>query len=177
MTQLEVAQLVAMLAAAFPHARIGEKTMQVYESMLADLDHEAAKRACARLLSTAKFMPTIAEIRGATVDMEHGPRRIGAEAWGDVNDAVRRFGRYQPPAFEDPLVAECVRSFGWSSLCDSTNDTADRARFIELYDGLAARQRADKVAGGGLSLPSGDRSPQRRLEAVPGIAKIGRGPL
>lgn len=150
----EVTELVAILVAAFPRPPIGEKTIEVYERMLADLDRELAHRAVARLIATAKFLPTIAEIRAAATELTLGPRRLGGEAWGDVGAAIREFGRYQAPEFDDPLTAECVRQLGWLTLCDSTNDVADRARFVELYDGLALRQRADAVAGPALALPS-----------------------
>lgn len=173
MKKSEVTELVAILSATFTRPPMAEKTCQVYENMLADLERQAAHRAVSRLINTSKWLPTIAEIRAAAVELEHGARRAGAEAWGDVNEAIRKFGRYGVPEFSDPLVAECVRSFGWLSLCDSTNDTADRARFIELYESLAERSRRDQVAGSSLALPI--VKPERRLHAVPGFAQIGKG--
>lgn len=174
MTPADVAELVAILAGAFPRPPMTERTMMVYERMLADLEVEAANRAVARLISTAKWLPTIAEIRAAAVEIARGARRAGAEAWGDVTEAIRRVGRYNPcPNFDDPIVAECVRSFGWLSLCDSTNDIADRARFIELYDQLAERGRRDEVAGAALALPNPKHI--RQLKDVPGFALIGKG--
>lgn len=180
MKRSEVAELVAIMAAAFIRPPMTEKTCQVYETMLADLEHGAAKRAVMRLVNTSKWLPTIAEIRAAAVELEHGARRSGAEAWGDVTTAIRKIGRYGNPAFEDPLVAQCVRSFGWETLCDSTNDTADRARFIEAFDALAERSRRDLVAGAALALPSPngakqlEEKPKRSLQAVPGFSDIGR---
>ncbi len=164
MKQSEVADLVAVIAAAFPNQRPTERTCQVYESLLVDLDFATTQRAVARLLATSKFMPTIAEIRAAVVEVQHGARRLGGEAWGDVNEAVRRVGRNGVPEFSDPITAECVRQLGWLSLCNSTNDVADRARFVELYDGLATRRRADEVAGASLALPS----PAGQPGALPG---------
>lgn len=173
MTEADVAELFALIAGAFPNSRVTAATGTIYRRMLVDLDREKAHAAVCRLLATAKFMPTIAEIRGAAVDLELGARRAGAEAWGDVGMAVRRFGRYQDPEFTDPLVAECVRSFGWHSLCDSTNDVADRARFVELYDQLSARQRADQVAGERLALPAPSNAPAGRLRDVSSLT-VGR---
>lgn len=154
MTPADTAELVAMLSAAYPNSKIPEATCRVYESMLADLDRESAHRAVSRLMATSKWLPTIAEIRSAAVDLRLGAQRLGGEAWGDVSAAVRRFGRGQSPTFDDPIVAECVRQMGWLSICNSTNDAADRARFIEMYNGLAARARLDVVAGDALALPS-----------------------
>lgn len=174
MTQADVAELVATLSMAFPRPVMQEGTMRIYERMLLDLDRERAHQACARLIVSSKWLPTIAEIRSAATELEFGAVRAGAEAWGDVNEAVRRVGRYGVPKFADPVVAVCVRSFGWLALCDSTNDTADRARFIELYDQLAARDRRDAVAGPSLALPSW-RTSNNDVRAL--VAGIGGGRL
>ena len=90
---------------------------------------------------------------------------------GDVLAEIRRTGVYGVPSFADPLVTECVRIMTWRGLCLGENEAADRARFIELYDGLATRWRVDAVAGralpapvGGLALPS---PVGRLLDALP----------
>jgi hypothetical protein len=117
-------------------------------------------------MATSKFLPTIAEIRAAAVEMAHGARRLGGEAWGDVGSEIRRVGAYGEPQFTDPVAAECVRLMGWRNLCLGTNDAADRARFVELYDGLAVRARADQVAGEALALPKPQSQPVRALPAA-----------
>jgi len=167
MKRSEVAKLVLNLTAAYPNAPVTEATSAAYERQLADLDYAAAQAAIERLLNTCRFLPTIAEIREAATEMTLGPRRLGGEAWGDVNAEVRRVGRYGLPSFEDPLTAEAVRQMGWLSLCDSTNEVADRARFVELYDGLAARQRRDQVAGPALALPAPRAAQRPKLASVP----------
>jgi hypothetical protein len=161
MQRSEAAKLVATLSAAYRDAPISEETSQVYERMLLDLDFEAGKAAVQRLICMSKWLPTVAEIRAAAADIDRGPVRRGGEAFGDVLAEIRRTGSYGAPSFADPLVAECVSLMGWRTLCLGDNEAADRARFIELYDGLAARGRADVVAGrplpaprGGLALPS-----------------------
>lgn len=155
MEKADAAELVALLSMAFPRPPMQEGTMQVYESMMLDLPRETAQAAVQRLITSSRFLPTIAEIRAAAVEVVRGPKRAGAEAWGDVTMAIRRVGRYRPPPdFDDPLVSECVTNMGWLSLCDSTNETADRARFIELYDQIAARDRVDRQVSGLLSAPS-----------------------
>lgn len=172
MTPNESAKLVAMVLGAFPRGipqnpELARKTAEVYKRMLLDLDYEVAERAVARLIATSRFLPTVSEIRAAAVDVTQGAVRQGGEAWGDVNMAIRRFGRYREPVFDDPIVAECVKQLGWQSLCNSTNDVADRARFIELYDGLAERVRRDEVAGPALALPAPKSGPQLKPVAVP----------
>lgn len=157
-----------MLLQAYPQAQFGPASSALYERELADLDGPTALEAVRRLIRTSKWMPTVAEIRTAAADVRHGPKRLGAEAWGDAMDAVRKVGAYHPPpAFEDALVGECVRLMGWRNLCHSENGTADRARFIDLYDGLQDRARADVVAG--KALP-----PASTATLLPMVSGIGR---
>ncbi len=148
MTRSESAKLVACLLAAFPSTRATTATSEVYERMLADLDYLVANAAVERLLATSRFMPSISEIRGACLDLTHGTMRAGGEAWGDMLKAVSRWGSYRTPGadfqFQDPLVAKCVASMGWSNLCLSENQVADRSRFIALYDELAKHEGVNR---------------------------------
>jgi len=96
-TKLEVAKLVGVLIASFPSSKATPETSVVYERMLADLDYHAANAAVERLLATAKFMPTIAEIREATLTVFAGEIRPGGEAWGAVLRAIGSYGYVRPP--------------------------------------------------------------------------------
>lgn len=141
MTPAQTAKLVAVLMAAYPNAKISDEASTVYERMLADLDYATANAAVERLLATSKWIPTVAEIRETALTLGSGETRPGGDAWGDVLAAVGRYGCYRSPAFEDPLVAKCVDALGWREICLSENQVADRARFIQLYDQLAATDR------------------------------------
>jgi len=150
-TPAQAAKLVGALLSVYPQAQFGQASAGMYERLLADLDFDVATRAVDRLVKSSKWLPTVAEIRAAATDVQHGPRRLGVEAWGDVAAAVRSVGAYRPaPRFPDPLVTECVRLMGWRNLCLGSNDVADRARFVELYDGLQERARVDVVVGAAL---------------------------
>jgi len=167
-TKTEAAKLVAMLIASFPNSQVSEKTTEVYEQMLADLDFGRAQRAVARLVGEKDFLPSIAEIRRTATELEFGPVRPGGEAWGDVMAAVRKVGGYEPcPDFADPVVARCVERFGWRALCFEGDGTSDRARFIELYDRLAREQRLDQVSGVPLPKPLAGLAEPMRLPEAP----------
>lgn len=159
MTKTEAAKLVAVLIAAFPHGKLTPQTSAVYEDMLSDLDYATTNAAVRRLMATARFLPTIAEIRGAALEVTHGQARPGGDAWGDVLDAVSRFGSYRRPVFDDPVVDHAVAAFGWQNICLSENQQADRARFIELYDRLTtARAREAQMPPDVRQLTSGSRA-------------------
>jgi len=165
MTQAEAAKLVAVLMAAFPANKATTATSQIFERMLADLDYPAANAAIERLLATARFMPTIGEIRETTLALAIGEQKPGGEAWGDVTKAIGRWGYMRSPGtdftFADPTTARCVEIMGWGKLCSSENEVADRARFTELYDRLAVQQRRKQLSEG---LPAMQR--YRAIEAA-----------
>lgn len=152
MTEVQVKKLVAVLLASFPNAKATDETIGAYVRMLADLDYTAASAAVERLLATSRFLPSIAEIREASLTLHVGEQRPGGEAWGEVLKAIGRYGYTRTPGvdfhFDDPVVAECVSALRWRELCDSENQEADRARFIELYDKLAAQQRRRQLSEG-----------------------------
>lgn len=152
MTELQGKKLVASLIAAYPTSKITDDSAAVYTRMLLDLDYETASAAIARLVATSKFPPSIAEIREATLTLNVGEQRPGGEAWGEVLKAIGRYGYMRMPGadfqFDDPVVAECVAALKWRELCDSENQEADRARFIDLYDKLAGQQRRKQLSEG-----------------------------
>jgi hypothetical protein len=61
-TKAQVAQLVAILMACYPNARVPDGTVVMYENFLLELDHEQAQQAVAGIVRTSKFFPTIAEV-------------------------------------------------------------------------------------------------------------------
>lgn len=147
MTRADAAEIVAMLTAAFPDARWSDATCQLYEQAILDLDVQVARAATLRLIATSRFRPTVAELRDAAADVAVGERRRGADAWGDVVQAIRRFGSYRTPVFDDPITARVVEALGWRNLCLSESpEASDRARFIELYEAFSESARRELVS-------------------------------
>ncbi len=159
MTELEGQQVLAILFTAYAvetrnvSPAEAQAMVSVYRKGLADLDADIVARAIDQLTKSCERMPTIAAIRKVAVDLQHGARRPGGDAWGDVIAALRRYGLARSPGidfhFTDPLVARAVEQLGWRELCTSHNAIADRARFIELYDEymVTVRQQAQIAPG------------------------------
>jgi len=151
-TREETARLVAvMVAATAQGSRLDGKAVvamiDAYSSLLDDLPYDRCNAAVRVLLQSKPFIPAVAEIRAAVTELEVGPVRPGGDAWGDAVAAMKSKGSRQTPGidfrFSDPVVARCVDQLGWRELCQSTMQTADRARFVELYDQLAGHQRRE----------------------------------
>lgn len=161
MTEVEAAKLIAVLVASFPDAKWGEATCRAYESALSDLDMAIASAAVRRIAATSKFRPSIAEIREAAATVAIGERRTGADAWGDVVRAIRVFGSYRAPKFDDPITARAVEALGWRNLClGDSSEASDRARFCEVYDAISGSERREvlsepgRINEAGLALPA-----------------------
>jgi hypothetical protein len=172
MTDAQARELTAMIFMLWEHARPEAAKLETWARILRGFDYASTKEAIGRLVHTNKFVPAIAEIRAVALDIEHGPQRTGAEAWGAVCAEIRRVGSYESPRFADPGVTECVRLMDWRYLCLSENEAADRARFIELYDNLQTRARQDLAAGRALPPARGFAAlpppkPRREALAVP----------
>lgn len=158
MTEAEAQKLVTVLVTAFPTTMVRlsaeqqKLTMGTFRRMLGDLDYPVANAAVERLLATAKFMPTVAEMRDTALSLTAGELTAGGEAWGSVLKAIAEQGAYRVPGtdfvFRDPVTAQCVASLGWQNLCLSDNQPSERARFIELYEQLASRGRRLKLSEG-----------------------------
>ena len=194
MTPDQTKDTLRMLAAAYPAQRQRMTTddvramVAVYIAGLADLDYDRVRAAVDRLVKSSRFIPTIAEIREAAVDVAHGARRGGLEAWGEVTREARRIcglsehdvirdPQLARPRLTDPVAIEAARSIGWDEIRDRrVGDVSTRARFIDLYDQLAQGERKDAaIAHGATSraLPQRTTEQRRIGELVPGLLSQG----
>lgn len=168
MTEDEALMVVAVLSAAFPHAKGGGDTVVVYRDSLLDLEYENAERAVRSLILTEKeYMPSIAKIRERAIELRDGGRRTGVEAWGSVIRAMKAKGSHRTPGvdfvFNDPITSLVVQSLGWAELCagDADNLMASRARFVQAYDQISVDDAKSRQAGG--LLPERISAPTRQL--------------
>jgi hypothetical protein len=185
MTDEEAVKIITLALAALPQqsARMTADNIanaaQVWAELMPDHDREEVWSAVKRLLVTSKWLPTPAEILAVIDAARHGRRPGGAEQWSRVCDAIGAVGRFRPaPAFRDPVTARVVDALGWRELCESENQVADRARFIELYDRLATEAVEDRavaevpgIARPALTGPRGRVGEMHRLDvsAFPGL--------
>jgi hypothetical protein len=152
-----------------------------YTAGLADLEFSRVRAAVERLVKSSKWIPTIAEIREAAVDVAHGACIPGGQAWGRCLAMIRCYGSHRRPgidfAVDDPLLQATIRAFGWLDLCQSTNPHADRARFIELYDELSKSERKEAAiapSATSTALPQRTNTEPRTMrELVHGLLPIG----
>jgi CDP-glycerol glycerophosphotransferase (TagB/SpsB family) len=180
---MDFLQVWNLLAIAYPNycreqsAETLAQTLKLYWQLLADLPIEQLKSAALRHVATSKFFPSVAELRDAAATLALTPAQTAVEAWGEVLAAmgdVRYYiydDHYETPQFANPITNRLVRSMGWRDLCRSENAVADRARFTQAYEQLAARQRSEAAlpetlqAGAHAPALSGPAAPTPQLPA------------
>lgn len=153
MTKKEMAVILATLKEAFRDFQITENKANLWYELLGDLDFQATKAAVAKLILTATFPPSIAEIRKTVVEVT-GPRVLtGAEALEEVTRAVREYGIYDvEAAFNSmsPLAKRVVKTVGWSNICTSESPEVWRGEFLKLYSQLEKQALEENILPEGL---------------------------
>lgn len=145
MNKVEGAQIVGVIASAYPQWKPTKETIEVYVSLLEDLDVVEAKEAVKRLVMASEYPPSVASIRRKVLELQDGLPLTKAEAWELVMLLVHKNGTYNRPAIEDEITQMVVNSIGWREICTSTNVDTVRAQFFRLYDELAEKKTTEKL--------------------------------
>lgn len=143
--------LVALAVSNFPNMQDKDLSMTavLWEEMLSDLPFGLVKNALIKVLVTAKYWPTVAEIREAALSLQN-PRAItAAEAWSQANAALDKYGYYRadegmrslPPAIQKTLRA-CG---GWAAVCTTENIDTIRAQFMRMFGDFAKTEREYEI--------------------------------
>jgi hypothetical protein len=158
-------QALLDLRLAFQQREVRVETLALYARQLGDLPEEEVVEAVYRLIRTAKFFPTVAEIREATVT-GGATEGLAEAAWAEVQREVSRVGwnrgpvmaggvlrEAEQPRFTLPVTEAAVASMSWRLIC--LGDAAEvRSQFLwtwkNLSSGLVKRSQASD--GGRLSL-------------------------
>lgn len=147
MTKTEIRNLIALTTANFPGMQ--EKDMRptavLWEKMLADIPYKSAEKAIVKIIATAKYFPTVAEIR-ETVD-KFNPNSLPEpdEAWAEVMQQISSAGCYGKPRWSHQAVQDAVRAIGWNNICLSTNIGVERKHFMDIYKAVQGRYKDKQI--------------------------------
>jgi len=146
----ETVQLLAVINAAFPNIQITEAMVSLWHELLGDIDFNLAKAAVKKLLLESPYPPSIADIRKRAVEIltPEEEKIDAAEAWGEVERAMRFYGYYrEAEALESmsPRVAKVVRWMGWRDICLSEEPGVVRGQFLKMYQQVTEREQKEKL--------------------------------
>lgn len=166
-------KLVAAAVAAFPsyHDRDMVPTADLWLELLGHLPFEVAKAAMIKVLATAQYFPTPAQILAAVATIQPQDLPDPEMAWQEVLDQIRRVGYLGQPAWSHPAVGQAANALygGWAQLCQSLMVETlgvDRAHFMRLFEAFTKKERE------GLTLPPEVR---RLTEKLTRAIKAGEG--
>lgn len=149
MTSAERERTLKLLSAAlkaFPHSKMDADGLMVYAIDFDDMTYEQVKAGVLKALHTAKFFPTIAEIREAAGAMQrhltHSDKPDAGEAWGEVIKFMHERSQCdtRPFPWSCPEVKEAVKRIGKTSLfaLEMKDEPIVRAQFMKIYEKLLA---------------------------------------
>ncbi len=145
--------LVGLALANFPNMQEKDMvpTAKLWEKLLGDIPYNVAEKALIKVLATARFFPTVAEIRQAAAELTTPGIPSFNEAWGEVTRAMRLYGWPRPEealASMSPLTAEICRRFNWHDMCACEEPDVLRGQFRMAYEQYAGRKREMSVLPG-----------------------------
>jgi hypothetical protein len=145
MTDIQAAEIIAFLAASYPNAKIPEATVEIYIEFLTPMDYNEVTAASRRIVKTAKFFPTIAEITEAVEKVSPDQLPDADQAWGEVMQQLSSVGHIGVPQFSHDAIREAVKAMGWINLCLSENVGVDRGQFIKIYNSVKNRHKDNAI--------------------------------
>jgi hypothetical protein len=171
MSPSETAKLLAVIAAAYPTFDVDELKVQVWADMIGDLDYRLANVALRRHIALSRFAPSIAEIREQAAAVAEPEGITGAEAWGELMEAIHRHGYYHEAealASMSPETAQVATLIGWREINSTTEIDVLRGQFLRMYGQVRDRAKRDALLPPGLrpALPR-KSEPTRIGEGMP----------
>lgn len=174
MTANEVKKLLAWAVANFPQLqeRDMRPTAELWARMLADVPYEVAEKALMKVLATAKYFPTVAEMREAVAELTSPQVPDAMDAWGEVVRAIRNYGYYRQEealASLSPITRKVVENIGWQEICLSEEPDVIRGQFRMAYEVYAKRVKTEAVLPAdvkdAIATIAGNMDMQKRLES------------
>lgn len=169
MTRAEVAEVLTLIAAAWPRFEPDEAKVALWGELFADVEFGIAKVALKKLMLLNTFPPSVAELRQAVMEVRTPEKLSAPEAWGLALKAIHTYGCYREGEALAALpeqVAEVVRWMGWQSICMSDNVDVVRGQFMRMYETQQKRDREQAV------LPTGLRDAIARIGASNGNREL-----
>lgn len=149
MTKPERADLMKMLTLllkSYPNAKADMQTLALYVEALDNLPYPAVRAGIIKCMHTARFFPTVAEIRDASDSLDKHVNHTGlpdaGEAWNEVMRWLQKNCLYSDKRtpWEHPEVKLAAERFGITALYELQADQVNtaRAQFRKIYEQIVS---------------------------------------
>lgn len=139
MERRETAEVLAMLASAYPHIKITKETAEIYHDVLQDLEMIQCVKASRGIVRFSQFFPSASEIRRAVMKEENLLSPLPIEAWAEIVKVTKSEGLRKSHEWSHATLKQTVDAIGWREICMSENQGVLRAHFLKLYESLAIK--------------------------------------
>lgn len=137
----EFAVFADRLKTAFPKDNLlaTRDQMDWWFELLGDIPFQISILALKKYALSNKFPPSVSEIRTIAADLTGERLPDADEAWGQVNNAIRRFGYMREREALDSMsepVRKAVERIGFQNICQSPYEQLNtlRAQFRGAYE-------------------------------------------
>jgi len=145
-----ILRVIKPYASVFPNSsKMQAEAWPIYARALSSLPVEAVSAAMAKLMQTAKFFPTIAEIFEAARSVSEYANGTAlptaAEAWEEVMRLVDKCHLYEEWTYSCPEVKRAAECMGKYELCMMLESEVGvyRGQFVKMYNEICKRRRDD----------------------------------
>lgn len=148
----QIAEILTLLAAAYPRYEMSRETVRLYIRFLRDLPADLLQAAALEMPARSNFFPSVYELRQAATDLRREIEGIpaAAEAWGDLLEA-RDGKRSKIDEDEDgfhirnfeykwlhPFIPKVAKSLGWPKTFPGDNPSISYSQFVKAYEQAVA---------------------------------------
>lgn len=149
MTRKEFAILAETLGTAYKRDNFLSTTrdQEVWYQMLNDMPYEAMSVAVQKWITTEKWSPSIAELRGLVAEIMNEPIPGVEEEWEKVLRIARDYSPYDTERTEeriatlDEISQKCIKLTDVRTIAYSENVGVERAHFMKAYERLACEKK------------------------------------
>jgi hypothetical protein len=174
-----ISEIMNLFVASYPGKFIVAKddnghplTPRIWLLMLRDFDAGVVLHAAYHLATTHKtWPPDVATVRDQAARLAHGEKTAptGSDSWERV---LKRINPYDAEEESSVTLSELEKQAvaqlgGLYHLAHSSNQAADRARYIKAFDDLIAKQQLDRV-----TLPEVQALVDRNRPALPAPQEV-----
>lgn len=144
MNDIEGMKLIKVVQSAYPRQEFSESTVAVYVRMLSDIPYDIAQKAVYKLIAESVFIPTVAEIRKAAVEIACPAPHV-EDAVIEVRNAIRSYSPYNEWRHEwtSPVVRDAVAAMGGLSHMGGNEQPEYMWReFRRVYESIREREQS-----------------------------------
>ena len=152
MTKNEFKVIVSLLKSNYTKFGIELKEQfEFWYAMFEEVDYQVAKLAVAKLCCENSYdHPKIADLRKAVAEVLTSKEDLltGAEAWGEVMQAVKKFGNYRADEALESMslvTRDLVKRIGFREICFSEELGVVRGQFLKMFEQIKNRYTKEKL--------------------------------